>query len=164
MANIITNQKIQKHKIDKYNFKVLAIGADSKDETPSSVPVTKIQEPVEEEESRPQVDSSAMSTSSKDSLIESLLKKTDEMSSNFIKLQMKLENMTEEHKAELEKIKEESFTQGLEEGKQKALVGEEKKMQEVVSQYSASVLTLETRASEFECPLEGIKKELISAA
>jgi flagellar assembly protein FliH len=92
------------------------------------------------------------------------MKKTDEMSSNFIKLQMKLENMSDEHKDELIKVKEESFNEGVEAGKEQALKDEESKLTSGLSQLSASVATLESSASEYERALEGIKSELISAA
>jgi len=144
---------------------VLAVGADSGDEFVESTFVKK--QPLQEEEQpvrEREVDSSAMSQSSKDSLIESLLNKTDEMSSNFIKLQMKLESMSEEHKAELAKAKEDSFAAGLEAGKEKALKDDEKNVSNIVSQYSASIEKLERSAKEFESALEGIKSELISAA
>lgn len=166
MASIITNDKISRHTVDKYNFKVLAFGADSNDEFVESTfakkqPSAEAPEgPIKERE----VDSSAMSQSSKDSLIESLLNKTDEMSSNFIKLQMKLESMSEEHKSELAKVKEESFAAGLEAGREKAIKDDEKSVSNVVSQYSASIEKLEKSAKEFESSLEGIKSELISAA
>lgn len=165
MASIISSDKIKRHTVDKYNFKVLTVGADSGDEFSESAfakkqPLSEPQEPIKERE----VDSSAMSQSSKDSLIESLLNKTDEMSSNFIKLQMKLESMSEEHKAELAKVKEESFAAGFEEGRQRALKDDEKNVSNIVSQYSASIEKLEKSAREFESALEGIKSELVSAA
>lgn len=166
MSSIITNQRSGKHNIDKYNFKVLAFGAeDTKEEVVQSALLTKeavieTSQPVAPKE----IDATAMSSSSKDSLIESLLKKTDEMSSNFIKLQMKLENMSEEHKAELEKVKEESYSSGIEAGKELKIKEDEKGIKDVLSMYSASVAKLESSAKEFESALEGIKSELISAA
>jgi flagellar assembly protein FliH len=165
LASIISSDRISRHTVDKYNFKVLAFGADSNDEFVESTfakkqSLVEPEVPIKERE----VDSSAMSQSSKDSLIESLLNKTDEMSSNFIKLQMKLESMSEEHKAELVKVKEESFAAGLEAGREKALKDDEKNVSNVVSQYSASIEKLEKSAKEFESSLEGIKSELISAA
>ena len=125
--------------------------------------------PQAQEEVRPQstnsgIDSSAISQSSKDALIESLMKKTDDMSSNFIKLQMKLESMTEEHKKEIDSVKEESFAQGVEAGKKQADEDAEASMENGLEQFSSSVSTLENSAKEFESALEGIKKELISAA
>lgn len=167
MSSIITNQRIAKHNVDKYNFKVLAFGADdTQNEIPQSSLVAK-KPPVEEAPQTAEdkeIDATAMSSSSKDSLIESLLKKTDEMSSNFIKLQMKLENMSEEHKSELAKVKEESYAEGVEAGKELHEKEGEKSVTDALSMYSASVAKLEGSAKEFESALEGIKEELVSAA
>jgi len=89
MATVISSDSLAQHNVDKYTFKVIALGSgtdtkeSSKDQpsyTPDNNPKARVTD----------VDSSALSTNSKDSLIESLMNKTDEMSSNFIKLQMKL--------------------------------------------------------------------------
>lgn len=172
MATVISNDKLQRHNIDKYNFKVLGMGAggaqntsvskegaSTKKEQNPTAPAPQFQEPKESS-----VDSSAMSQNSKDSLIESLLKKTDEMSSNFIKLQMKLESKEEEFKLQLEKAKEAAYAEGVEAGKAAANKELEKNYQNGLGQFSASVATLEKSAQEFVGALEGIKGELISAA
>jgi len=86
------------------------------------------------------------------------------MSSNFIKLQMKLESMSDEHKAELKKVKDESYAAGLEAGKALALKEEDKNMVNALSLYASSIVKLESSAKEFESALEEIKKELIGAA
>lgn len=165
MASIITGDKIKNHNVNKYNFKVLAYGEEPDDEFVASSFVKKQPEAEVQHQARDrEVDSSAMTQSSKDSLIESLLNKTDEMSSNFIKLQMKLENMSDEHKTEIQKIKEESYAAGLEAGKEKAFKEDEKNVSAVVAQYSSSIEKLEKSAKEFESALERIKSELISAA
>lgn len=165
MASIISNEKINRHKVDKYNFKVLSLADEANKEL--SEESTFIDEfsqdevlPIKERE----VDSSAMSQSSKDSLIESLLNKTDEMSSNFIKLQMKLESMTQEHKDELLKMKDDSFALGVEAGREKASKEEKNNITNVISLYNASIQKLEKNAAEFESALEKIKEELIGAA
>lgn len=159
MANVISSAEFSNHNVDKYNFKVLSLS--SGEENIEDDTFTKDSNPGLRDSD---IDSSSLSNSSKESLIESLMKKTDEMSSNFIKLQMKLESMTEEHKQELEKIKEESFNEGIQAGKEEALKDEEKSLANGLEQFSASVKTLENSASEYEKALEGIKSELISAA
>lgn len=165
MANIISSEGKSQHKVDKYNFKVLTVGEEADDAfTATSFASREDFAETEPSFKEREVDSSAMSQSSKDSLIESLLNKTDEMSSNFIKLQMRLESMTEEHKAELKKAKEESFAAGMESGKERALKDEDKKISEAIAQYSASIGKLEKSAGVFEASLERIKEELISAA
>ena len=115
MATVISSDRLERHNVNKYNFKVLSIGTPG--DEPAKPTLTKDNNPGLRESD---IDSSALSVSSKESLIESLMKKTDDMSSNFIKLQMKLETMSEEHKIELQKVKEESFNDGVETGKEQA--------------------------------------------
>ncbi len=161
MATIIQRDNVTAHIIDKYNFKVLSMSNSSEVEEAEPVELTKDKPPVKVESD---IDSSAMSKSSKDALIESLMKKTDDMSSNFIKLQMKLEDKEEEYKVELEKVKEASFNKGLEAGKRKAKEEYSENYTEGLSQFAKSVAALENSAKEFEVALEGIKGELVSAA
>jgi flagellar assembly protein FliH len=162
MATVISNDSVDMHSVDKYNFKVIAIGSkgDEKEE-PQAKKFTEDNHPGQRASD---IDSSAMSTSSKESLIESLMKKTDEMSSNFIKLQMKLEAKEEEFKEELQKAKEEAFNEGMEAGRAKAIEDGEIGVSEAITLFSASVKKLDESAQEFEKALEGIKESLITAA
>lgn len=164
MATVIPGKKTQTHTINKYNFKVLDSAKidreihknQSSDNVDSENEVDK---PKIEE-----VDSSALSNSSKESLIESLMQKTDEMSSNFVKLQMRLEAKEEEFAQALIKAKEEAFAEGSQAGKAEAYKEIDTKVSGSVDMFATSVKKLETSAQEFESALEGIKKELINAA
>ena len=93
MAKVISSERLSKHTTEKYNFKVISMGAgkenkqsvfatsdEDKEQGQQNISAVDLPEPVVTGD----VDSSSLSTTSKDSLIESLLKKTDEMSSNFI--------------------------------------------------------------------------------
>jgi flagellar assembly protein FliH len=168
LAKVIAEDKLSKHTMDKYKFKVFSMNAEgeksdrSKEE--SSTKKTQEEQSDSSKQSSGDVDSSALSTSSKDSLIESLMKKTDEMSSNFIKLQMKLETMSDEHKVELEKVKEESYQKGMEAGLEQAKSNVEKSYSDSIELFSSSVEKLEKSAKEFEVALENIKASLIEAA
>jgi len=159
MATIITSDSIEKHNVDKYNFKVIALGANEKEETtPKYTP-----------EHNPQVratdvDSSELSQSSKDSLIESLMQKTDEMSSNFIKLQMKLESKEEEYESALQKAKEEAFAEGMQAGEAKASQEINKALNEKLMLLEDAIKKLDAEAQSFATALEGIKNELVVAA
>ncbi|MFT7003745.1 MAG: flagellar assembly protein FliH [Sulfurimonas sp.] len=162
MATVISNNRQIEHNINKYTFKVLAMGGTNEEK---ALAQTKKED--EDNNNGPrqaEVDSSSLSVSSKDSLIESLMKKTDEMSSNFIKLQMKLEAMTDEHEDELKKVKEESFNEGLVAGKAQAAKDEESSFTRGIGQFAVSVTTLEQSAADYKRALEGIKSELMSAA
>jgi flagellar assembly protein FliH len=151
--------------MDKYKFKVFPMGSsngsDDVKESDDEQIQKRVQEPVQESR---EVDASALSSNSKDSLIESLMKKTDEMSSNFIKLQMKLENMSDEHKLELEKVKDESFQKGVETGLEQAKGNLDKSYTDALGHLSSSVEKIEASAKEFERALEGIKASLVEAA
>lgn len=163
MATVISSDSLAQHNVDKYTFKVIALGSgtdtkeSSKDQpsyTPDNNPKARVTD----------VDSSALSTNSKDSLIESLMNKTDEMSSNFIKLQMKLEEKEEEYKLELEREKEKAFAEGIEAGIAKAAQNGAQSVAQSVEQFGSSVEKLEKSAKEFEVALSGIKSELMHAA
>jgi flagellar assembly protein FliH len=168
MAKVIASNNIEKYNVNRYNFKVLSCDDDEECHVENE---PQQQQPVKPVPSQPQpqfkdtkIDASEISSSSKDALIESLMKKTDEMSSNFIKLQMKLEAKDDEYKAELEKVKENSFNEGVSAGLAQAGKDYEQQVGAQLAQYSTSVATLEKSANEFEIALEGIKSSLITAA
>ena len=176
MAEVISGDKISRHNVDKYSFKVLAIGSGKKPNLKAfgkekKEPPSQAEEPLEQIEpapspspqqsTQPQQDAQK---SSKDSIIESLLKKTDEMSSNFIKLQMKLESMQEEHKQELEQIKESAFAEGVAKGKEDAQKECEERYNQTLNLFADSISKLEQKANEYNSSLESVKKELTSAA
>ncbi len=170
MATLISTQKINEHSITKYNFRVLPNNFD--DEVTSSLisdeSSLEKESFIAEENQNPsddnEIDSSSMSRNSKEALIESLMKKTDEMSSNFIKLQMKLESREQEYLLDLEKTKEDSFSQGLEAGILKVTEDSKGDLLKGIEQFSISVSTLENAAKDYETALENIKSELVSAA
>jgi flagellar assembly protein FliH len=157
MNRIITQDKAQEHNIDKYKFKVLAIGAHQEQEHFTVAPK-------ENAEPRSVSEGTHGSGSGRDELVESLLKKTDEISSNFIKMQMKLEDKEIEFKKELERVQTESFNKGLEEGKKAYEAELQQSKDQSLNQYVASVNRLESTATEFKTALEGVKQELTLAA
>jgi flagellar assembly protein FliH len=163
MATVISRDAMQKHNVHKYSFKVISM---QQTQPKKSVFEKERQEQQLDERSQPSdgVDTSGISTSSKDSLIESLMKKTDEMSSNFIKLQMKLEQKEEEFASELKKAKEEAFAEGLEAGKAQAKKEIESQIDTMLELYKSSVEKLNASAEEFQKSLEAIKEDLVSAA
>jgi len=171
MATVISNDSLEKYSVDKYNFKVIALGSndEKKDVSQAEDSSEEKSTPVFTPDNNPQaratdVDSSALSTGSKDSLIESLMKKTDEMSSNFIKLQMKLEEKEVEHQRALQELQEKAFAEGVEAGKLQVAENDDKSISKVLEQLSSSVQTLDKEASLFKSSLEALKNELIFAA
>ena len=155
MAIIISDNNADNHSINKYNFKSLGS---------LSEPEIDIQEEEAPVQRRREVDSSALSQSSKDSLIESLMKKTEDMSSNFIKLQMRLEDKDDEYIVNLKKAKEEAFAEGIKAGREQALLESTNNMNSATEQFAISIATLEKTSKEFEMALENIKNDLMLAA
>lgn len=168
MATIISKEFIDEHRIDKYSFKVLAIGSNTQDnsETFQKTSLAKQEFSENNNPGRRTSDTRVNENKidAKDKLIESLMQKTDEMSSNFIKLQMKLEQKEEEFDSEVAKVKEQSFNDGLQAGIKKATEDSVNSIANSVSQFSSSVMTLENSAKEFESALDGIKDGLMMAA
>ena len=160
MATVISINRLESHNVGKYNFKVIPLGNSSEDEVQTTGAL--VEEP--QKQKITDVDSSSLSSSSKESLIESLMQKTDEMSSNFIKLQMKLESKEEEYKLSLVKAKEDAFAEGIEAGVAKALSDSDLQLSSSVDLFGASVIKLEESAKEFEHALEAIKADLVKAA
>lgn len=160
MATVISSSIVSNHIIQKYNFKVIASSSNEVEKEPSVATCSEESHP----DSRESVDSSALSNSSKESLIESLMKKTDDMSSNFIKLQMKLESKEEEYEVNLKRAKEEAFAEGIEAGKAKAIKNADINQSEALSLFASSVKKLDSSANDFEVALEKVKENLITAA
>jgi len=115
-------------------------------------------------ESASEAKGESLSKSSKDELIESLLQKTDEMSSNFIKMQMKLEAKEEEYKQGLEAHKAQTFEEGKQAGIAEAQALMQNEHESLNKQFSSSIETLDKSTQEFSSSIEGIKEELIHAA
>ncbi len=158
MEVVIPRNSAATHSISKYQFKILtSLSGMSVGEAALEIenlpPSQGAAEPRHEEPK-----------TSKDELIESLLKKADEMSSNFIKMQMRLETMQEEHLQALDEAKKSGYAEGFEAG-----IAQEKSQKEAQSSHSReqlaqSVRTLENAAAEFAGALGSIQKELTHTA
>jgi len=166
MTKIITRDTIPRHSVESYNFKIISATAQSTQNTVQNEEniQNKFTEDNHPKARVSDAGSHSLSNSRKETLIESLMQKTDEMSSNFIKLQMKLEDKEEEYKNELAKTKEESFNEGIEAGIEKAKEDGENAAQEAVKLFSESIKKLDVNAQEFQTALESIKEQLMVAA
>lgn len=164
MEIVINESKKGRHTVDKYKFKVFSMGGQSESEHTVSFAEQQLEEPPVAESITEEAPPGQKHSTHRDEIVESLLKKTDDVTSNFIKMQMKLEEMEQQHKAALEQAKKEAYDEGVQAGRS-ALESELQQAQESgLSQFSESVKTLETTAQSFEGALNGIKEELIHAA
>ena len=171
METVISETQTNGHIINKYNFKVLSSSvntdnsASRSDDGFVSGLAKETQPSSKKSEDTPQEEiPNSLSKSSKDELIESLLQKTDEMSSNFIKMQMKLESKEEEYKVSLAAAKKEAFEEGKVAGAKEAEETIKTEHGALMQQFASSVETLDKSTKEFSTSIQGIKEELIHAA
>ena len=165
MDVIISDTNLDKHTVSKYSFKVLGAAEHSLEENEKSdiahgeeknISSDDIQEVVNVE-NRVQVEQ-------KDEVVQSLLKKTDELSGNYIKLQMKLEARDEEFKAQAEEIREKAYADGIEAGKAQMSAEQDEKIKDSINQFSQSIDRIGQTAKELESALEPLRDELVSVA
>ncbi len=162
MKTLITTDNLVNHSVDKYRFKVFS--SNGIDEIMSLEEST---EPLREHfqpSSMEFENETPIEMSNKDELVESLLKKTDEMTSNFIKLQMKLEAQEDEFKAKVEVEKKEAYEKGMQDAKEQGLEKLDSDKVVAIAQFADSIKVLENSANEYKTALESIKKELLEAA
>ncbi|MBV5321900.1 MAG: flagellar assembly protein FliH [Sulfuricurvum sp.] len=158
MDVVIQHNSTGSHTISKYQFKILSsLSGLSVGEATHEINNMDHSEPVPERRKEE-------TKSSKDELIESLMKKADEMSSNVIKMQMRLESLQEEHSIVLEEAKKVSFSEGVEAGVAQEKTQNEGKSANSHDQLAQSVKTLENAAAEFVIALGSIQKELTHTA
>lgn len=158
MDVVISQGRSGAHTISKYQFKIL-----------SGLSGASIHEAAEEiglEHQNPSASlpEHRMEASSKDELIESLFKKADEMSSNVIKMQMRLESLQEEQALALDLAKKAAYEEGLAAGIVQEQSRDAGHKEQSKDQFAISVKTLDAQASQFGLSLESIQKELTHTA
>lgn len=161
MEIVIPQKNSSSHTISKYQFKILtslsglSIGEAS--EEIRHMPHNDHEEPIVERRRE-------NNTSSKDELIESLMKKADEMSSNVIKMQMRLEAMQEDHATAIDEAKKTAFEEGKLAGIAQEQMQSAGRKDHSQDQLAMSVKTLENAAHDFKSALDSIQKELTHTA
>ncbi len=173
-SNVISNQTSSQHIIEDYHFKVITefsepqvqnteVSNENKEKKESKENLApKPSHPVENElehEEKPSTEPLFQS-----SFVEDLLKKTDEMSNNIIKLQMQIESQESEFdkrlNTELENAKE-KFTK---EGYDKARAEFDKELEELKDKYLKSVVKLDEACKNLDSFVEKNEKDLADTA
>lgn len=161
MDIVIPSDASHAHSISKYQFKILSsLSGASIAEVNQEL--SHIPPAMEEEVHEPR--KVGVSSSAKDELIESLLKKADDMSSNVIKMQMRIESLQEEHAQAIEEAKKAAFEEGRAAGIAQEKSENAGRQERSHDQLSVSVKTLESAASDFTKALDAIQKELTHTA
>jgi flagellar assembly protein FliH len=161
MKNIIENGDAKSHTIEPYHFKVL--GGVSNVHEPEEV--KNISEPVQDEVVKETPNEPVMQVDEQQNkFIEELLKKSDELSTNIIKLQMQIEKQEEEFNNRLQNELEREAQSSYEKGYQKAKEDLEAVTKEAKDKFLNSINTLETESKKGDEFLKQVENELSSTA
>lgn len=165
MTNIINTKRANEHTIEPYHFKVLGGGISvikSEDEAVSSEAsnIKPEDKPSQKEISEPVVQIDEQ----QNRFIEELLKKSDELSSNIIKLQMQIEKQEKDFNNRLESELERESQNAYEKGYQKAKNDLEEDMKALRNRFLDSINTMDSEVKKGNEILNKFENELSSAA
>lgn len=173
-TNVISTNNSDKHVIDNYHFKVLSEFASEQEqnqrqEQSKNVSIQTEQMQVNQDTQDAQQDelpaSQATQTNTfQNAFVEDLLKKTDEMSSNIIKLQMQIESQESEFNNRLNTELENAKQNAQQEGYEKAKAEFEKELNEISEKYLKSIAKLDEACQRLDGFIEKNEKELASTA
>ena len=147
IASSVIHKNNEEHIVEPYRFKVLALQSN---ESPKEQPV---KEPIQDtnsdarddfESNTQNAESSSTPAQESSNLIEStfieeLLKRTDDLSGNIVKLQMQIEHQENEFKIRLENETQRAKEEGLREGHEQAKAEYDAALNETSKKYSSSI-------------------------
>lgn len=182
-SSVITSETSPAHFIENYRFKVLGVGERATDSAPVLIEENNLSEELSEqnfgqkgENFAPQASHQTQTNSQnhfasqaqspqiqqagESSFVEELLKKTDELSSNIIKLQMQIENQESEFAKRLEAEISRAKEDGKNEGIAQANAANEARINELEARFSASAAKLDEQYIKFDEFLKKIEEDL----
>ena len=185
-SSVITNETSPAHFIENYRFKVLGSNERAQDSAPVLIEENNLSEELNEQnleqggenfvpQSQPvhqmqpnmqnhfapqSQNSQAHQPGFDSSFVEELLKKTDELSSNIIKLQMQIENQESEFAKRLEAEIARAKEDGKNEGIAQTNAANEAKIKELEAKFSASAAKLDEQYVKFDEFLKKSEEEL----
>ena len=182
-SSVITSETSPAHFIENYRFKVLGAGERATDSAPVLIEENNLSEELSEQNFgqkgenfapqvshqvqtnsqnhfAPQAQSPQIQQAGESSFVEELLKKTDELSSNIIKLQMQIENQESEFAKRLEAEISRAKEDGKNEGIAQANAANEARINELEARFSASAAKLDEQYVKFDEFLKKIEEEL----
>ena len=185
-SSVITSETSPAHFIENYRFKVLGSNERAQDNAPVLIEENNLSEELNEQNleqggekfvpqnqpvhqmqanmqnhfaPQPQ-NSQAHQPGFDSSFVEELLKKTDELSSNIIKLQMQIENQESEFAKRLEAEITRAKEDGKNEGIAQTNAANEAKIKELEAKFSASAAKLDEQYVKFDEFLKKSEEEL----
>jgi len=166
METVIPPDRTTGHIIQKYHFKVLTTTSqDSED--PNLIEKTQPQAlQIKPEVQSPSLQEEALqnTSSNKDEMVEQMLKKADELSTNLVKMQMQLEKQQEEFEVRLKEAKEASFEEGKLTGIKECEARLKAEVDELRKRLTHTIASLDESRQKFLNKVDTIEEELIETA
>ncbi|BBG66479.1 flagellar assembly protein FliH [Hydrogenimonas sp.] len=160
METVIPPNKTSGHVIQKYHFKVLAEGPKNED---GHLHEEVLEESTGEEEQTVSSDQ-PQPVERRDEVVEQMLKKADELSTNLVKMQMQLEKQQQEFEKRIEEEKAAAFEAGKEAGTKECMEQVESALEEQRRRLATAVEALEQSREMFLRKVDTIEEELIETA
>lgn len=186
MQSNVIDASSQKHTIKPYRFKVLNTRRDNEEnaninnEKPSKCAEQANAEQIDKESTadtslettqvitpaikQPEPQEPQSTQNSQPSFIEELLKRTDELSDNIIKLQMKIESQESEFKQRLASETDKARKEGEQAGEQAAKTAYDAQIKDLESKYSTSIKKLDEQSARFDEFLAKTQEQLSHTA
>ncbi|NOX16007.1 MAG: flagellar assembly protein FliH [Epsilonproteobacteria bacterium] len=157
MDNVIEKQELDKHTIQRYRFKVLGSSLQEEGE------LEDIELQKENEETAIPVENVKISQD-ENKFIEELLKKSDELSSNIIKLQMQIERQESDFNTRLESEILRQKEISTKEGYEKAKLELEDSFKSSIENYKNSAQKLDEKLKEIDSFLKKVEDDVANTA
>lgn len=164
-SNVISTNNSEQHIVEPYRFKVVSEFNNPSEQENNAKDTNLTQNTIQQEiiqevekEEKPQ------SIAFQPSFVEDLLKKTDEMSGNIVKLQMQIENQENEFNTRLNSELENAKEKFTKEGYDRAKAEFDQQIQELKEKYLKSIAKLDEACINLDNFINKNEKELADAA
>jgi len=166
METVIPPNRTTGHVIQKYHFKVLTDNTKEEDDTEQSNQTQEQTLQTESESSTPTTEKEAVceSSSAKDEMVEQMLKKADELSTNLVKMQMQLEKQQEEFEIRLKEAKDAAYEEGKLAGAEECETKFKAEVDELRGRLAHTIALLDEKRQLFLKKVDTIEEELIETA
>jgi flagellar assembly protein FliH len=168
IKSVISSSNLYEHNIEPYRFKVLGSVVDPKKKSETEPKKEKEPKPVKKEpeamKAAANKEQSEASKQPESLFVEELLKKTDELSSNIVKLQMKIENQEAEFEKRLAQETARAQEMGEKIGQEKAQKAMLESHKQLEMQFGKALHVMEEAYQSFQAFLKKSEAELSEAA
>ncbi len=164
MSRILNVEGDGNHLIGKYSFKPLNL---DEGEADSFEEISFINSKSDDEDKVIENETSSVPPSPKsssDELVETLLKKSDELSSSLIKMEMQLEKQSEECNSRVQEAKDRAYEDGYNKAKEETIQALQEQVNAKITLLGDSISKIESVYESFENKINSIEKELVSVA